>query len=189
MKVTFSRGSPLLVMLLAAALSAPATGAQPVKNDGTQNRRQQAAGFQLNSVVGGGYDSFTASNGPGDGDESFWVSAQGLGRYAIGRWYADVYIKRADGSIFDFEALYTVNCVEVNRVTKESWIIGTVIESNNPAVIGVRALLYIKDGGGAGTHSDLHSITPLIDRPDVNCQQRPMPDFRAPVRSGDYIVR
>src|SRR5690606_19609207 len=105
------------------------------------------AKFLGHKVIGGGYAAFESDGAPGD--NSYWVFAQGIGRWSTGRWYADVYIDYG-GFQFDFEALYTVDCLEVDRTTREAWIGGTIIESNDPANVGNRAFLYVRDGGSDG---------------------------------------
>lgn len=148
----------------------------------------EMAGIELDkrltghTVFGGGYAAFDAGGSPGE--NSYWVFAQGIGRFAFGRWYADVFIDFG-GFQFDFRALYTVDCVEVDRNTKEAWIDGTIIESNDPDNLGGRAFLYIKDGGGIDG-ADFHAITPLAE--GVNCRQRPAPDFMEQAQSGNYYI-
>lgn len=134
------------------------------------------------TVYGGGYASFDA--GGVTGENSYWVFAQGIGPLSFGRWYADVRIPFSPNP-FDFRALYSVDCVEVDRGTREAWIDGTIIDSNVPANIGRRAFLYLQDGGGIGG-ADFHAITPLAE--GVNCRQRPEPDFREQAQSGNYYV-
>ena len=149
---------------------------------------EELAGINLDSklfghsVFGGGYADFSAGGAPGE--NSYWVFAQGIGRFAFGRWYADVFIDFPTND-YDFRAMYSVDCIEVDRRTREAWIDGTVIESNKPANIGVRAFLYIKDGGGIGGE-DFHAITPLAA--GVDCRQRPRPNFMERAQSGNYYV-
>lgn len=133
------------------------------------------------TVFGGGYADFTVGTAPGQ--NSYWVYAQGIGRFAFGRWYADVRIGFT--TPYDFRALYSVDCVEVDRTTKEAWIDGTVIQTNSPTSLGRRAFLYIKDGGGI-TGADFHAITPLAA--GVDCRQRPAPNFMEQAESGNYYV-
>lgn len=137
------------------------------------------------TVTGGGYAVFDAGGAPGD--NLYWVSAAGGPRVNHGLWYADVFIGFPGGD-FDFEALYKVDCLFVSRHTGEAWIDGTVTQSNDPDNVGVRATLYVQDGGPGG--DDFHGITPLAaDAPRDNCRTRPEPDFRERAQSGNYIVR
>lgn len=146
---------------------------------------QDKNAFGYGVVTGGGYAAFDAGGSPGD--NLYWVSAVGGPRHNTGLWYADVFID-FPGNDFNFEALYKVDCMFVDRRTKEAWVDGTVIESNNPANVGVRATLYIQDGGPGG--DDFHGITPLsTTAPRDNCRQRPEADFRERAQSGNYIVR
>jgi hypothetical protein len=134
------------------------------------------------TVFGGGYADFTSGGAPGA--NSYWVFAQGIGRLGFGRWYADVRIGFTP-TPYDFRALYSVDCIEVDRSTREAWIDGTVLDSNRPANIGRRAFLYIKDGGGI-PGADFHAITPLAA--GVDCRQRPQPNFREQTESGNFYV-
>lgn len=135
------------------------------------------------SVIGGGYAAFDVDGAPGD--NLYWVFARGgPGRSERGRWYADVFIDFG-GFQFDFEALYTVDCLLIDGETGEAWVEGTIIESNDDANLGNRAFLYVLDGGPGG--QDFHAITPLAD--DVTCDDRPEPDFMEATQSGDYRIR
>lgn len=161
------RSIVMLAMSL-ALLSCPAAA---------QNRH----GFGV--VTGAGYATFDAGGSPGD--NLYWVSAVGgPGKVNRGLWYADVFIGFPSGA-FDFEALYTVDCMFVDRRTKEAWIDGTIIESNSPARIGLKATLYLKDGGPGG--EDQHGITPL-EPGGPTCDERPEPAFRETAQSGNYII-
>lgn len=144
---------------------------------------KKLAGYGV--VTGGGYATFDAGGAPGD--NLYWVSVVGGPRANTGLWAADVFIDFPTND-YDFEALYRTDCVFVSRQTGEAWIDGTIIESNNPNNLGVRATLYIQDGGSGG--DDFHGITPLAaSAPRDNCRTRPEPNFRERAQSGSYIVR
>ena len=136
-------------------------------------------------AIGTGYADFVLDDGS-EGDNRYWTAAF-LDRKGQpqGFWAADVYIDFG-GFVFDFEVIYTVDCLEIDRTTREAWIEGVVIRANDPEFLGRRAFLYVKDGGPRG--EDLHAITPLND-PEVTCADRPEPDFREAVERGNYIVR
>ncbi len=178
-----------LAMTIALAAAADASAQErPAPAAAALDHADEMAGIDLDSklfghsVFGGGYADFVSSGAPGE--NSYWVFAQGLGRFAFGRWYADVFIDFGNFQ-YDFRALYSVDCIEVNRATREAWIDGTVIESNLPTSVGRRAFLYIKDGGGIGG-DDFHAITPLVE--GVKCTQRPQPNFMERAQSGNYYI-
>lgn len=152
------------------SLAAPAQAKQPTRD----------------RVVGGGYAAFESNGAPGD--NSYWVFAKekANGR-PTGQWYADVVIE-FPGFTFIFDALYSVDCIEVDDATGTAWIDGTVIESPNPDDIGVRATLWIRDGSASAGGVDMHAITPIAEGSEVNCKQRPEPDFMEAVQSGNYFV-
>ncbi len=164
-------------VVLAAAIAvvlgalAPAADATPPPRD---------------KVIGGGYAAFVSNGSPGD--NSYWVFArQKPNGQPAGRWYADVVID-FPGFLYEFQALYSVDCLEIDRATNTAWIDGTVIESPNPNEIGLRAFLWIKDGSPTGDR-DQHAITPIPANSTTTCRDRPAPDFMESITSGDYRVR
>lgn len=136
-------------------------------------------------VIGGGYAAFVSDGAPGD--NSYWVFAREKpnGR-PVGRWYADVVI-HFPGFTWTFEALYSVDCLEVDSSTHTAWVEGTVIDSPNPDELGVRAFLWIKDGAADGV-PDQHAITPIPAGSPITCHDRPAPDFMEAISSGNYMV-
>ncbi|WP_420454301.1 hypothetical protein [Rubrivirga sp.] len=138
------------------------------------------------SVIGSGYADFDDDGQGGAGDNLYFVDAtvDSDGQTA-GTWRADVFIDYGGGTVFDFEALYSVDCLEVDATTKEAWVEGVVFEANDPEFLGRRAFLYVRDGDPGG--DDLHAITPFRDDA-VTCADRPAPDFMETVESGDYSV-
>ena len=135
-------------------------------------------------VIGSGYADFVTSDG-GVGDNRYWVDAYLVGEDSIrGVWRADVLIDYG-GFVFDFEATYSVDCLEIDMDTREAWVEGVVFKANSDEYLDRRAFLYVKDGGPGGT--DLQSITPVKD-PAVTCTDRPEPDFTEEVESGDYVI-
>jgi hypothetical protein len=163
------------ILILAAALALPSWPAAAAGK----------ATFGYGVVTGGGYAAFDAGGSPGD--NLYWVSSFGGPRLNRGLWYADVFIDFPGSGDFDFEALYQTDCVFVDRHTREAWIDGTIIQSNDPANLGLRATLYINDGGPGG--DDFHGITPLAaDAPRDQCRTRPEPDFRERAQSGNYLI-
>lgn len=159
--------------------SAAGSAARPVQDVST------AAGLTgEHRAVGSGYADFVLDDGS-EGENRYFSNARvAPDGTTQGGWRADVYIDFG-GFIFDFEVLYTVDCLEVDPVTREAWVEGTVFEANDPEFLGQRAFLYIQDGGPGG--DDYHAITPLEDA-GVTCADRPEPDFRELVERGSYVV-
>ncbi|WP_420454299.1 hypothetical protein [Rubrivirga sp.] len=177
-------GGTLVFSLAACDATAPADGSTSglaVAQDASAN----AGGSERHKAVGSGYADFVLDGGA-EGENRYWTSAHRdpNGRLR-GTWRADVYIDFGS-FVFDFEATYTVDCLEVDPDTREAWVEGTVFRANDPEFLGRRAFLYLKDGGPGG--QDLHALTPLDD-PDVRCTDRPAPDFMEEVERGNYVVQ
>lgn len=138
-------------------------------------------------IVGGGYAAFESNGSPGD--NSYWVFAREKRNGSpAGQWYADVLIE-FPGFTYSFEALYSVDCIEVDYTTGTAWIDGTVIDSPDPDNIGLRAFLWIRDGSFTPNGKDAHAITPIPDGSEIHCKQRPEPDFMESITSGNYIIK
>ncbi len=142
---------------------------------------------QLDHVIGGGYAAF--QSGGVSGENSYWVFARERPNgQPTGEWYADVVIEFPDFT-WVFKALYSVECLEVDHVNNTAWIEGTVIDSPDPANIGVRAFLWIRDGDDVAGVPDQHAITPIPAGSSFDCHDRPAPDFMESISSGNYMIR